>query len=250
LTITDIILILAAGTAGGFINTMAGGGSLIALPLLIFLGLPSAVANGTNRIALMVENLTAVSNFKSRGYSNFSLSIKLGIPAVIGSIIGARLAITLPDEIFNQILAVVMFIMLGIILWNPTKKFTEAKENLSFKRQLAAVAAFFFIGIYGGFVQAGVGIIIIAALSLITGLSLIKINSIKVLVVAIYMLSSLLVFILNDKVNWTLGLTLAVGNGFGAWLASTLAVKRGEKLIKGVLTFAVIMMALNLLGVF
>ncbi|MFW6281009.1 MAG: sulfite exporter TauE/SafE family protein [Halanaerobium sp.] len=250
MSIQNILLILAAGTAGGFINTMAGGGSIITLPLLIFLGLPSAVANGTNRIALMVENLTAVSNFKSRGYSNFSLSIKLGIPAVAGSIIGSRLAINLPDELFNQILAVVMFIMLGLILWNPTEKFTVVKENLSFKRQLAASTAFFFVGIYGGFVQAGVGIIIIAALSIITGLSLIKINSIKVLVVAIYMLSSLLVFILNDKVNWTIGLTLAIGNGFGAWLASTLAVQKGDKLIKIILSFAVIMMALNLLGIF
>lgn len=250
MSIQNILLILAAGTAGGFINTMAGGGSLITLPLLIFLGLPSAVANGTNRIALMVENLIAVSNFKSRGYSNFSLSIKLGIPAVVGSIIGSRLAINLPDELFNQILAVVMFIMLGLILWNPTRKFTAVKENLSFKRQLAASTAFFFVGIYGGFVQAGVGIIIIAALSIITGLSLIKINSIKVLVVAIYMFSSLLVFILNDKVNWTIGLTLAVGNGFGAWLASTLAVQKGDKLIKVILSFAVIMMALNLLGIF
>ncbi|MFW6001540.1 MAG: sulfite exporter TauE/SafE family protein [Halanaerobium sp.] len=250
MSIQKIILIIAAGMAGGFINTMAGGGSMITLPLLIFFGLPSAVANGTNRIALMVENLTAVSNFKSRGYSNFSLSIKLGIPAVAGSIIGSRLAINLPDELFNQILAVVMFIMLGLILWNPTEKFTVVKENLSFKRQLAASTAFFFVGIYGGFVQAGVGIIIIAALSIITGLSLIKINSIKVLVVAIYMLSSLLVFILNDKVNWTIGLTLAIGNGFGAWLASTLAVQKGDKLIKIILSFAVIMMALNLLGIF
>lgn len=250
MSISDIVLILAAGTAGGFINTMAGGGSLITLPLLIFFGLPSAVANGTNRIALMVQNIIAVTNFKSRGYFNFSLSLKLALPAIIGSVIGSNLAITLSDALFNKILAIIMFIMLALILWNPTQKINSIKKTLGFKRQLALIIAFFFIGIYGGFVQAGVGIIIIAVLSLITGLSLVKINSIKVLVVAIYLFSSLIIFIYNDKVNWQLGLTLAVGNGFGAWLASTLAVKKGEKAIKIVLTFAVILMALHLLDLY
>jgi uncharacterized protein len=247
MNILQIILILIAGTAGGFINTLAGGGSLLTLPVLIFSGLPSAVANGTNRIALMIQNIIAVSNFKSKGYFNPRLSLMLAIPAVIGSIIGARMAIILPDLVFNRILALVMIIMLGLILWNPTGKLAQARENLSQKRQITAIITFFFIGIYGGFIQAGVGFIIITALTLLTGLSLVKINSIKVFVILIYIFSSLFVFIYSGNVNWLLGLILAVGNGFGAWLGSTVAVKKGDKWVKIVLVIAVVLMAGNLI---
>jgi len=247
MNILQIILILIAGTAGGFINTLAGGGSLLTLPVLIFLGLPSAVANGTNRIALMIQNIIAVSNFKSKGYFNPRLGLMLAIPAVIGSIIGARMAILLPDLVFNRILALVMILMLGLILWNPTGKLSQTRENLSQKRQITAIITFFFIGIYGGFIQAGVGFIIITALTLITGLSLVNINSIKVFVILIYMFSSLFVFIYSGNVNWLLGLILAVGNGFGAWLGSTVAVKKGDKWVKIVLVIAVVLMAGNLI---
>src|SRR6056297_3750267 len=250
MSILNIVLILIAGTAAGFMNTLAGGGSLITLPALITLGLPSAVANGTNRIALMIQNIVAISNFKNKGYFNSKLSFMLGIPAVLGSIIGARLAISLADAVFNRILAIVMVIMLALILWNPTKKYKKIKEKLNGKNKVIAIIAFFFVGIYGGFIQAGVGIIIITTLTLLTGFSLVKINSIKVFVVAIYMVSSLLIFIFSGNVNWILGLILAVGNGFGAWLGSTLAVKRGEKIVKVVLTVAVLMMAANLLGLY
>lgn len=250
MSIYKIGLILIAGAAGGFLNTLAGGGSLITLPVLIFLGLPAPIANGTNRIALLIENLIAVTNFKKKGYSNFSLSLILAVPALIGSIIGAQLAISISEAIFNKILAVIMIIMLGLILWNPISKFHQTKEELSFKTKAAAVVIFFFIGIYGGFVQAGVGIIIIAALSLITGISLVKVNSIKVFIIAIYITSSLLIFIFNGKINWGIGFTLSIGNAFGAWLGSTLAVSKGEKLVKIFLTLAVMIMALNLLGLF
>lgn len=247
MTLTEILLILAAGVSAGFINTMAGGGSLITLPLLIFLGLPAAVANGTNRIALLVENITAVLNFKDKGYFNFNYGLILALPAVIGSLIGAQIAVTISDQYFNQILAVIMFLMLALILWNPTERFDIKLKEITKRRKIISAVVFFFVGIYGGFMQAGVGIIIIAALSLLTGFSLVRINSLKVFVVAIYILASFSIFVFNSKVNWGLGLILAVGNGFGSWLASSLAVKKGEKFVKIILTLAVLLMAFHLL---
>ncbi len=252
MSIVKIVLILVTGTAAGFLNTIAGGGSLIAMPVLIFLGLPSAVANGTNRIALMTQNLVAITNFKRKGFFDLQFSLKLGIPAVLGSIIGSRFAVGLPDEIFNKILAVVMVIVLALIIWNPgkSKKNESGKVQLSTKHQLGAMIAFFFVGFYGGFIQAGVGFIIIATLSVITGLSLVKINSLKVFVVAMYMFSSLMVFIVSGKVNWILGLTLAVGNSLGAYLGSNFAVAKGDKWIRIILVVAVLTMAAKLLGLF
>ncbi|MBO8138717.1 MAG: sulfite exporter TauE/SafE family protein [Desulfotomaculum sp.] len=253
LTVSQILLILATGIAAGFLNTVGGGGSLLTMPMLIFLGLPSAVANGTNRIALMVQNIVAIANFRKKGFFNPKLSIILSVPAVLGSIIGARFAITLPEELFNKVLALVMLMVLVLIIWRPEKKFLkkqeEEEENFSSLRLAVAILVFFFVGFYGGFIQAGVGFIIIAALSLITGMSLVKINSLKVFVIFIYMLSSLLVFIISGKVNWILGFTLAVGNAAGAYLGSNFAVAKGDKWIRIVLIVTVLAMAGKLLGV-
>ena len=251
MSLSSIFLILGAGVVAGFINTLAGGGSLLTMPALIFLGLPSAMANGTNRIALVVQNIVAVSNFKKKGFFDWKLGIMLAIPAVIGSIIGAKLAINLPDELFNRILAVVMIVVLTLILWQPQQRyFKNISKELTSNRKVLAVISFFLVGIYGGFIQGGVGFIIILFLSLLTGMSLVRINSIKVMVIAVYTISSLLVFILNGKVNWVLGLVLAIGNGIGAWLGSSFAVAKGDKWIKVILAIVMIVMSARLLGIF
>lgn len=241
--LTKIIFLLTAGISAGFVNTMAGGGSLITLPLLIFLGLPAAVANGTNRAALLVENITAVINFRDKGYFDFKFGLLLAVPAVIGSLIGAQIAVSISEQFFNQLLTVIMFVMLILILWNPAEKIKITAKKLSKKRKIISAFVFFLVGIYGGFMQAGVGIIIIAALSLLTGFSLVKINSIKVFVVAVYIFSSFSIFVFNDKVDWGIAFILALGNGSGSWLASTLAVEKGEQLVKAVLTIVVVLMA-------
>ncbi|MFZ5946285.1 MAG: sulfite exporter TauE/SafE family protein [Bacillota bacterium] len=248
LTFGNVVLILLTGTAAGFLNVVGGGGSLLSMPMLIFLGLPSALANGTNRIALMVQNIVAVINFRSKGYFDLKLSLLLGIPALLGSIAGSGLAISLPDEIFNKILGLIMFVVLFLIIKQPEKKLvSQDEQEFNPKKRIPAMIAFFFIGMYGGFMQAGVGFVIIAALTLITGMSLVKINSVKVFVVGLYMLSSLIVFIASGNVNWVLGLTLAVGNSIGAWLGSSFAVSKGDKWIRYILVVTVTIMALKLL---
>lgn len=245
------LLVLIAGVVSGFVNTVGGGGSLISLPVLIFMGLPSAVANGTNRIALMVQSLVAIGYFRHKGFFYPKLSVILGVPAVLGSILGAKLAISLTDEMFNNILAVVMLIVIVLIIWRPEKKFLQAaeEENFSLMRLSIASLVFFGVGFYGGFIQAGVGFIIIAALTLITGMSLVKINSLKVFVTAIYMLSSLLIFVFSGKVEWGLGFTLAAGNAVGAYLGSAFAVAKGDRWIRIFLVVSVSIMAAKLLGI-
>lgn len=251
--ILNILLILITGTAAGFINSVAGGGSLLSLPLLITLGYPSAVANGTNRIAIIIQDIIAVANFKKKGYSNFKMSFKLGLPAIIGAIIGSNIAITVPDSVFNTVLAIVMVLMLIIIIFNPQKKLMKNKnvKNMdhSFNKVLGYII-FFFIGLYGGFIQAGVGFLIITALAFLTGSDLVKISSIKVFIVAMYLIPSLLIFIINGKIELITGLILATGNGLGAWIGTSLAVKNGEKMVKAVIFIAIIFMAGNLLGVY
>lgn len=244
--IEHIALILGVGLIAGFLNTVAGGGSLLTMPVLIFLGLPSAMANGTNRVAVVIQNIVAVLGFRHKGIFDWKFGLILGIPAVIGSILGANLAISLPDAVFNKILAIVMLLVLVVTIFKPQKRWMKDEENLNRNRKIVAAIAFFFVGIYGGFIQAGVGFIIIAGLSLITGLSLVKINSLKVFVIALYLFASLAIFVWSGQVDWILGLTLAIGTSLGAWIGSYFAVNIGEKWINIILTVTVIAMSVKL----
>ncbi|NLE77778.1 MAG: sulfite exporter TauE/SafE family protein [Chloroflexi bacterium] len=229
-------------------NTFAGGGSLLTLPLLIFLGLPPAVANGTNRVAIVIQNITAVLGFRSKGVSDFKLSGLLAIPALAGAYLGAKIAIDLPEETFNRVLAVIMVVVLMLILWNPTRKLHGDGDGISTRRKVAAAVVFFLIGIYGGFIQAGVGFIFMAALVGIFGMDLVRVNAVKALIILVYTLLALYVFAVEGKVDWVLGLVLSVGNGMGGWLTGRFSVTKGERWIRPVLIVCVLAFALKLSG--
>ncbi len=242
------LLILITGFAAGIVNTTAAGGSLLTLPVLIFLGLPAAVANGTNRVGIMVQSLSSISVFKRKGMIDMRLASLLSIPALAGCLWGAQIAIDISDLLFRRILAAVLVIVLGITLWDPTRNLRSASSG-GWKEKVLLIAAFFFIGLYGGFIMAGVGFFVIAALSLIAGLDLVRSNGQKIFIIGVFTVLALLIFSLNARIDWKTGLVLAIGQGFGGWLGSHLAIQRGEKLIRGFLTAAVIVMAVKLSGV-
>lgn len=242
----EVLLILGVGLLAGVINTMAGGGSLLSLPILIFLGLPPAVANATNRVAIFSQNIFAVAGFKSKGVSEFKYSFLLGITALVGAIIGAKLAVDIKGDVFNKILAIVMVIVVLVTISGKLKPNDSKNETTKMSSKIIGSITFFFIGIYGGFIQAGVGFLIMGALSAIHGFSLVKINSMKVFIVLIYTIAALGVFIYEGKVNWLYGIVLAVGNSTGAWFASRWSVDKGDKVIKLFLAIAVIGLSIKL----
>ncbi len=253
-----IPVVFTAGILAGFINTLAGGGSLLTLPILIFLGLPTAVANGTNRIAIVAQCAFAVAGFKKKGVSNFKLSLLFSIPAILGAIIGAYFAVDISDILFRRVLAVIMLLILGLILRNPRLRQTQSpaenhqnsggnSNSLGRRQLITAMTALFFIGIYGGFIQVGVGFIIIAALTTITKFNLVVTNSHKVFIAGIYTIFALIVFAFNGKVCWEIGLCLAAGMGLGGWIGSHWAVAKGERWIRVVLTICVVAMVIKLI---
>lgn len=239
-------LLVVVGFVVGFINTIAGGASLISLPVLIFLGLPPAVANGTNRVAIVVQTTMGVMGFKSKGVSTFPFNIYLGVSALLGAIIGATIAVDIKGETFNRILAIIMIAVVAIILLKPGINLKDLQERISGKYLWAGVLAFFFIGIYGGFINAGIGFIILLFLHYVNHLSLVRANATKVAVVLIYTLAALAVFIFNDKVIWEVGLVLAIGNGLGAWVSSRVSVDKGDGFVKTFLVIMVVAMAIKL----
>lgn len=240
------ILLIVVGFAVGFINTLAGGGSLLSLPVLIFLGLPPSVANGTNRVAIVFQTAIATAGFKSKGVDTFPFNIYLGISAFLGSLIGAYIAVDVKGETFNKILSAVMIAVVLIILFKPKINLIDLQERLTGKYLWVGVITFFFFGIYGGFINAGLGFLMILFLHYINRMSLVRANATKVVVVFVYMLAALLVFVLNDKVNWKIGLILAIGNGSGAWLASRVSVTKGDGFIKTFLVVMVVAMSIKL----
>lgn len=241
---TKLIILALLGIAAGFLNVTAGGGSLLTLPFLIFLGLPAPIANGTNRIAILVQNIFATTRFHQFKVIPGGVTLTTGIPAVIGSILGAQLAVDIDELLFKRILAVIMVIVIGLMFLKPGHNL-QASPIINKNKKIILAISFFGIGIYGGFIQGGIGFLIITVLSLI-GYDLVRTNALKVLVVLFFTPFALLVFILHDEVNFLLGVVLAAGNAVGAWLASRVVVERGHNFIRWIVVIAVIGFAVKL----
>jgi hypothetical protein len=139
-----------------------------------------------------------------------------------------------------------MIAVVLIILFKPGINLKDLHERVTGKYLWMGVLAFFFIGIYGGFINAGIGFIILLFLHYVNHLNLVRANATKVAVVLMYTLAALAVFIYNDKVIWEVGLVLSIGNGLGAWVSSRVSVDRGDNFIKAFLTIMVVVMAIKL----
>lgn len=244
-TILELFYLVIIGFIAGILNTLAGGGSLLTLPLLIFLGLPPNIANGTNRVAIFIQNIFGTAGYKSKGIHTYPFNIYFGIVALVGAIIGAKLAVDIKGDVFNKILAVVMLFVLFFIVKKP-KDIGLIKERVSGKHFWFSLIAFFFIGIYGGFIQAGTGFLILLALNSINKLSLLKSNATKTVVVLIYTFAALATFTYYGKINWEYGLSLALGGATGAWFASRWSVKKGDKTIRILLIVVILFMSVKL----
>ena len=238
--------LMLVGVVAGFLNVLAGGGSLLTLPLLIFFGLPAATANGTNRVAIFCQNIFAISGFKRQGVFPIGLALLCMPPALIGSYIGANLAINVDEVLFRRLLALIMVVVLVFMVLDPMKRFRVQAMPMTPTRVAVLIVSFFGVGIYGGFVQAGVGFLIITAL-LVHGLDLVRINSVKVLVIFAFTAVALGVFVLHGQVDYVLGLALAAGNSLGGWIATHFAVKKGHDWIKRFVVVTVLIFALRLL---
>jgi len=244
--IVEIIVLIVVGFIAGTINTIAGGGSLLTLPILIFLGLPPNIANGTNRIGILFQNIFTTAGFKSKGVITFPFSIYVGISALFGAILGAQIAVDIKGETFNKILAVIMVLVVVLMVFKPKNKELNIAERTKGKYLWISIVLFFFVGVYGGFIQAGVGFIMLFILSSVNNISLVKSNAIKVTVALIYTFSAVAVFAYNDSIDWQKGLILAIGNSSGGWFASRWSVKKGDGLVKKFLIVMVVVMAIKL----
>jgi uncharacterized membrane protein YfcA len=241
-----LIAVPITGFVAGYINTLAGSGSLITLPMLILLGLPANIANGTNRVGILLQNIVAVATFQRGGVLDTAGSVRLVLPAVAGSFIGAQLAVDLDETLMRQLIGALMIVMLVVVLARPNRWIEDHATGRQ-GRLWIQVPLFFAIGVYGGFIQAGIGIFLLAGLVLGAGYNLVGANVIKNLIVLIVTAAALAVFVFNDQVRWGLGLLLAAGNGTGAWVAARMALTRGAAFVRWVFVVILVLSAVALL---
>lgn len=242
------LLLFGVGVASGYLNVIAGGGSTLALPMLIFLGLDSAVANGTNRIAILIQNVAAVGSFRRLDVHEFSESFRLSLWTLPGAIVGALVAVKISDQLFQTILAFVIIGVIASMIFAPRK--SGAGPDTSVTRKWLLYPSLFFIGFYGGFIQVGVGFLFMAALFHAAKMDLVRVNMHKVFIVLVYTIPALAIFLLSGNVHWLYGLVLGAGSALGGWWAAHTSVKGGESIIRAVMIVAMIVMAAKLLGAF
>ena len=246
----EVIALIVAGVLVGFINTLAGGGSIISLSVLMLMGLPAPLANGTNRIAIIIQTFTAMSSFRQQKVLDWKKGTILGIPAVIGSLLGAWIAIDINEAVFEKAMGVIMLLMLVFLLYNPKKLLYGRPELVKKKVSIPQLLLFFLIGVYGGFIHMGVGYFLLAALVAGAGYDLVKANAVKVLIVLMYVLASFFIFVYHEQVLWKYGLVMTIGSVTGAFIASRLAVKRGIVFVKWVIIIVILGMSGHLFGLY
>jgi len=244
------IAVIGVGVVAGFVNTLAGSGSLLTLPLLMFLGLPANVANGTNRIAILLQNVVGVGSFRHQKIIDLKEGIWLAIPAIVGSLVGARIAVHFNEEIMEKTIAGLLLFMFFVIIYKPERWIRKQEGKVSSKPTLIQIVIFFLIGIYGGFIQAGVGFFLLAGLVLGVGADLVKANALKLFIILLYTLFALAIFMMHGQVDYKLGLILAIGNMIGCFIGTRVAVSWGPRFVRIILLAALFFSSLKLLGVF
>ncbi len=244
----QLLLLALAGLAAGWLNVLAGGGSLLTVPLMVFMGMPGPVANGTNRIAILIQNITAVTTFHRRGFSDFRLSLGLAAAASLGALFGAQVGVRLEGVWFNRVLAL---IMLGVMLVMGHEHLggrpEPSRREQAPRRQLLGHLLMVGAGFCGGFIQIGVGFILMPILNRVMGLDLVRTNMHKVFIILVFNLVALAVFASQLQLMWSAGLWLALGNAVGGWLGVHTSVDRGERGIRLILNLTLAAFIVKLL---
>lgn len=246
-------LLFGGGFLAGIINTLAGNGSAITLSLLILSGMPANVANGTNRIGALVQTITAVLSLRRspRTVFLFKDSTWFLIPAVIGSIIGALLAVEVDPQILKRIIGVIMLLLLFTMLYKPAKWARPTDVGKSHKSILNWILIFL-VAVYGGFLQMGIGIMLLSLLVLVAHYSLRDANIIKLVLALLFVLPAFIVFVVNGDLEWLPGIALAIGQGLGAWIGARfiLFLPKANTIVRYTLIAILSVSSFTLLGIY
>ena len=246
MSVNEIILLLVSGVLVGIINTLGGGGSVITMSLFMAMGMPIGIANGTNRIAVLMQNLSATVAFLRKGMLHVKSGLLLSLPAIVGNIFGALVATEVSESIFKICLSVVLaIILIYLVLGKDNEQITGGH---SLKIKWWHYIWFFIIGFYGGYIYIGLGFLILAVTIWTMNLDIITANVIKGFVIFLSTPFALAVFIYNGQVEWMAGLLHGAGNIIGALMASHWAMNWGVKFVRWFTLAIIVVFFVDLMG--
>lgn len=235
LGVIEITALVISGIIAGFVNTIAGGGSIFTLPALMLLGMPADIANATNRVGVFMQSVAAVRGFNRYGKLATHAIIPILIPTVIGSLLGSVVASYLPADILKPVLIITMMVMTLVIVLKPNTIPSESESPLTLAEKPSGAIGLFIAGLYGGFIQAGVGFILIAALAGVLRYDLVRANALKMVCTLVFGTVALLVFVIRDQVMWIPGLIMGLATIIGVQLSVKFAISAEQKTLKYVL---------------
>lgn len=237
-------LIFFGGLFAGTINAMAGGGSLLTVPLLSVAGVEGLAANGTNRISVLIQTTASARGYERRNVEGWSEAVRVFPPALFGGLVGAALISQFDDDVFERIFGVLMIPMLILAVWSPSARTADDPWP-----RWVSLLVFFGVGLYAGAIQAGVGLILLMVLAR-AGYDLVTANLIKSYVIIGVSVIACAIFISQGQVEWGPALVLSAGSAIGGFLGANIAVEGGERVIKPVLTVSVIALAGRMIGLY
>jgi uncharacterized membrane protein YfcA len=223
------LLFAAGGITAGIINTLAGNGTAITLPILVFLGLDAQTANGTNRVGVIMQGVVSFSSLKAS--QNYALRkyFPLIVPCLLTAAAGAYTATVIDPKLFGKILAVVMLLMLFLVVRKPEKWLKDPPLTVwDFKTKIKLFLAFCCMGFYGGFIQAGMGIFMLVSLVLLGNISLKEANSVKAFIIVLINIPAIAIFIWQEQVHWLFGFLMGMGQSLGAWLTVKFLLNKAQ----------------------
>jgi len=251
LTISLIIILILSGILVGFINTLSAGGTIVSIALYLAIGMPSQGANAVNRVGVLLQDAFGSALFLKQGLFKIKEVFPYALPVMLGALLGALVAVSISEKIFSFCLGIILLVMI-IFLFIQEKQNDKDERKLSLKQYMLFFPIFVGIGFYGGFVQAGTGFLLIAALSMILGYDMIKTAAAKLFIMFLYTVVAITVFFAKGGVDmdyWLYGLIHSLGMIIGTWIADRYALKKGERLIRIVIIFVIIITALSLFGI-
>ncbi len=249
LDLFNVAVLIAVGIVTGFINTVAGGGSSITLPVLMFLGLPPSVANGTNRIAILLQSLAGAETFRKSGFLSWKEGKHFLIPSGAGALLGAITAVAVNERMMQFVILAVMVAMFFLILLKPEAWIRSDPSTLNEKRGGVQFYIYFAIGFYGGFIQVGVGFLLLAGLVLGSGYDVVRANGLKVLIVLFYTAIALIVFWSSKNIHLASGVVLGIASMAGAYAGARFTIRGGHRWVRLFLLVALFAIIVKLTGI-
>ena len=225
LSYQGLAILAAAGMLATIVNVLAGGGGMIVIPALMALGLPANVANGTYRLGVVTQSIAGIAALNRAGKLEKTSIVPILIPTILGAVAGSLIATWIPNDLLKPIMLATMIFMAALIAFRKQTLIPPDGPSLEPSEAPQSFVGLFLAGVYGGFIQAGVGFLLLGVLVGTLRHNLVAANALKLVVTLAFGTVALGIFIWAGLVSWTPAIVLAVASIIGARLGVRLMLK-------------------------